>query len=57
MADCGTIWQGAVGLQPHPHPILEFKNTDLVDMTMSKVLRDLLFNQKRPLKSADELVC
>jgi len=63
MADLGTVWQGAAGLQPPPPPppppppsILEFKNADFVNTIMSKVLRDLPFSQKRPLKSDDELV-
>jgi hypothetical protein len=44
-------------LQPSspPHQIEIFKNTDLVDMMTSKVLRDLPFSQNQPLKSADDI--
>ena len=56
MVDCGTIWQAAAGLQPPPPPISEFKNTDFADGMISKILCDLPFSQKRPLKSGDELI-
>jgi hypothetical protein len=42
---------GAPGYSPPPKP--EFKNTDFVDIMISKVLRDLPFSRNQPLKSAD----
>jgi hypothetical protein len=43
--------EGAAGLQPIKHQKEEFKNTDFVDIMISKVLPDLPFSRNQPLKN------
>jgi hypothetical protein len=46
---------GAVGLELPPYsPNRNLKNTDFVDILLSKVLRDLPFSRNQPLKSPDD---
>jgi hypothetical protein len=46
---------GAAVLQPPKTPKPEIKkNTDIVDIIISKVLRDFPFSRNQPLKSADD---
>jgi hypothetical protein len=47
---------GAAWLQPPSQTLhnRNLKNTDLVDIMISKVLRDLPFSLNEPLKSANE---
>jgi hypothetical protein len=45
---------GGAGLQHPPNPRKPKKKTDIVDIMISKVLRDLPFNRNQPLKSADD---
>ena len=44
----------AAAAQQAPYQIQIFRNTDLVDMMISKFLRDLPFSRHQPLKSADD---
>jgi hypothetical protein len=48
--------RGATGLQPPPHTPQNrnLKNTDFVDIMISKVLRDLPFSRNQTMKSADD---
>jgi hypothetical protein len=47
--------EGATGLQPpQSHQNQNLKNTDFVDIMISKVLRDLSFSKNQPLISADD---
>jgi hypothetical protein len=43
----------AAGLQPPPHTEIK-KGTHFVDIVISKVLCDLPFSRKEPLRSADD---
>jgi hypothetical protein len=46
---------GAAGLQPPKTSENRYlKNTDFVDIMISKLSRDLPFSRKQPLKSADD---
>ena len=46
---------GCRAVAPLKAPKLKLKkNTDFVDITISKVLRDLPFSRNQPLKSADD---
>jgi hypothetical protein len=46
--------KGSAGLQPLQTPQNpNLKNTDLVDIMISKVLRDFPFSRNQPLESAD----
>jgi hypothetical protein len=50
---------GGGGLQPDSPPTpspknRNLKNTDFVDIMISKVLRDFSFSRNQPLKSADD---
>jgi hypothetical protein len=45
---------GAAGLQPPKPSKPKCKNTDFVDIMISKVLLDLAFSRIEPLKSADD---
>jgi hypothetical protein len=44
----------AAGPPPQIPENLNLKNTDFVDVVISKVLRDLPFRRRQPLKSADD---
>jgi hypothetical protein len=45
----------AAGLQPPPNPQnRNLKNKDVLDIIISKVLRDLPFSRNRPRQSADD---
>jgi hypothetical protein len=53
----GRTLGGAAGLQPPQtpqKPKFKKKNTDFVDIMISKALRDLPFSRNQPLKSADD---
>jgi hypothetical protein len=53
--DRGRTQGGAAGLQhPQTPQNRNLKNTDFVDIVISKVLRDFPFSRNQPLKSADE---
>jgi hypothetical protein len=45
---------GLPGYSPQNSQNRNFKNTDFVDIMISKVLRDLPFSRNQPLKSADD---
>jgi hypothetical protein len=45
---------GEVAARQHPPKSKLKKKTDFVDITISKVLRDLPFSRNQPLKSADD---
>jgi hypothetical protein len=47
----GAPKEGLPGTAP---PKLKFKETDFVDILLSKILRDFPFSGKQPLKSADD---
>jgi hypothetical protein len=45
---------GVPGFSPQTPENQNLKNTDLVDIMISNVLRDLLFSRNQPLKSTDD---